>query len=396
MKVAILFHRFGPYHHARLRALGTRCELTAIELSAVDNTYAWAPVAGSVGFSRVTLFRDADVEDKTTEEVRHALWHTLDEYRPQAVALPGWGNKPSLLALEWCRQNDIPAIMLSASTAVDDIRLPWKEWAKSQIVSQCGSGLVGGRRHVDYLVQLSMARERIFVGYDVIDNNYFSRGAALTRGRAEALRVDHALPSKYFLNSSRFVEKKNLPKLIEAYAKYRALAGKGAWHLVVIGDGPLRPQLEEQIGRLGLNSHVHLLGFKQYDELPIYYGLAEAYIQPSTTEQWGLVVNEAMACGLPVLVSDRCGCAPDLVRQGVNGYVFDSFDVDGLAELMTKLSADEKVLAEMGEASREIIAHWTPDIFAENLLKAAQSACANPLPKISWFDRMLLRGLIRR
>ena len=79
-------------------------------------------------------------------------------------------------------------------------------------------------------------------------------------------------------------------------------------------------------------------GFKQYDELPIYYGLAGAFIHASTTEQWGLVVNEAMAAGLPVIVSERCGCAPDLVENGRNGFTFDPYDVDALTHLMLKMA----------------------------------------------------------
>src|SRR5207244_4064698 len=102
---------------------------------------------------------------------------------------------------------------------------------------------------------------------------------------------------------------KNLPRLLEAFAGYRRLAGDAAWELVLLGDGPLRPELVALLKDLELDGHVLLPGFKQYDELPAYYGLAGAFIHASTTEQWGLVVNEAMASGLPVLVSDRCGCA---------------------------------------------------------------------------------------
>ena len=88
-----------------------------------------------------------------------------------------------------------------------------------------------------------------------------------------------------------------------------------------------------------LAGDVILAGFKQYDELPAYYGLASAFVHASTTEQWGLVVNEAMASGLPVLVSDRCGCAPDLVEDGVNGFTFDPYDVEALAGLMQRVAA---------------------------------------------------------
>ena len=108
------------------------------------------------------------------------------------------------------------------------------------------------------------------------------------------------------------------------------------WSLVLLGDGPLKSDLCRLISDLRLDACVHLPGFKQYHELPVYYGLASAFVHASTTEQWGLVVNEAMASGLPVLVSNRCGCAQDLVKEGVNGFTFDPCNVEQLAQLMLK------------------------------------------------------------
>ena len=135
------------------------------------------------------------------------------------------------------------------------------------------------------------------------------------------------MPENYFLASARFIEKKNLSTLIEAYAEYRRrssafakatadkeIAGKRRGTSCFLGDGPLRETLNSQLSTLNLHEHVHLPGFKPYDELPVYYALANAFVHASTTEQWGLVVNEAIASGLPVIVSDRCGCAPELVQ----------------------------------------------------------------------------------
>jgi 1,2-diacylglycerol 3-alpha-glucosyltransferase len=99
-------------------------------------------------------------------------------------------------------------------------------------------------------------------------------------------------------------------------------APRDARDLVVCGDGDLRPRLHALARELGLEQRVHWPGFVQYPDLPVYYALADAFILASTIEPWGLVVNEAMACGLPVLVSDRCGCAPDLVPEGQNGFTF--------------------------------------------------------------------------
>lgn len=396
MRISILFARFGPYHHARLRAVGKHCDLTAIEFSAVDKTYAWSAVDGSAGFRRVTLFADNGYEEKLPDEIRNALWQALDDAKPEAVAIPGWAETPALLALAWCRQRHVPSILMSDSQVIDEPRFWWKEWVKARVVKQYSAGFVAGSRHKDYLETLGLPSSRITTGYDVVDNEYFRNGAAHARGNVLTRRKDLALPERYFLTSCRFVEKKNLHGLLTAYAQYCKHARNSAWHLVIIGDGPLRPQLETQISELHLSYQVHLPGFKQYNELPDYYGLASVYIQSSTTEQWGLVVNEAMASGLPVLVSDRCGCAPDLVQGGANGYTFDPLDVERLADLMVKITADQAKLDRMGQESQKIISNWTPETFAENLLKAAEYAIRHPLPRASWLDRAILKGLIYR
>ena len=154
------------------------------------------------------------------------------------------------------------------------------------------------------------------------------------------------------------MEKKNLPKLIEAYAEYRirsesgsqkpeVIDSKALWELVLLGDGPLKTDLRRLISDLRLNEHVHLPGFKQYEELPVYYGLAKAFVHASTTEQWGLVVNEAIASGLPVIVSNRCGCAPELVNG--NGFTFDP---GNRHELVARLVRDGVVIGQGARAPR--------------------------------------------
>ena len=200
------------------------------------------------------------------------------------------------------------------------------------------------------MTQLGMPVERVFPGYDVVDNRYFEDKVAEVRSQKSEVRKKHGLPEKFFLASARFIEKKNLARLLRAYAEYRRQAEvvsrqvshkvstrhSASWSLVLLGDGPLKSDLCRLISDLRLENSVLLPGFKQYNELPVYYGLASAFVHASTTEQWGLVVNEAMASGLPVLVSDRCGCAADLVQEGRNGFTFDPCNVEQLAQLMSR------------------------------------------------------------
>ncbi len=395
LRVAVLFHRLGPYHHARLQAAARRMQVTAVEFSDVDRMYAWDPMDGAMGFERVKLFANEAVEKLSARRIRHRIHETLARIQPQAVAIPGWSDRCALAALDWCAKQKVPAVVMSESTAWDFNRQKIKEGIKGRLLKLFGSALVGGRAHAEYLKKLGFPSDRIFTGYDTVDNDYFQEQSGQFRSRAGELRRQHNLPERFFLASARFVPKKNLDGLVEAYARYRQLwlAQDGAngakpWDLVIMGDGPLREALVGRIRALGLGENVLLRGFKQYQELPLFYALASAFIHPSITEQWGLVVNEAMACGLPVLVSCRCGCAGDLVEEGLNGFTFDPGDTLQMARLMLRCGQPDQDLAAMGRRSRFAISKWGTDHFAQGLEQAALAAISAPRDSFNLLDRL--------
>jgi len=149
-----------------------------------------------------------------------------------------------------------------------------------------------------------------------------------------------------------------------------------------------------KLSTLNLHAHVHLPGFKQYDKLPVYYALANAFVHASTTEQWGLVVNEAIASGLPVIVSQRCGCAPELV-QG-NGFTFDPMNEDELARRMLEIaSLPDGGREHLGDVSRRIVARFRPERLGEGLERAAAMGINLRRKKFRSFDRALLFATTR-
>ena len=400
-RTALLFHRVGPYHFARARAAGKMVNTKLIEVFKSDDVYGWDPVPGADGFERVTLFEN-NLQAKP--QLIHGVQAALDECKPDVVAIPGWADAVAFSAIQWCGTNRVPVIVMSETTAWDESRIVWKERIKRYILKMCAAGFVGGRPHAEYLVRLGMSRENIFQGYDAVDNEYFNRKTNEARKRAPEIRKKYGLPENYLLASARFVDKKNLLNLIRAYALYRQLVEKNEkqpgkaeiWHLVLLGDGPLKSDLNDLINSLGLQEFVLLPGFKQYDELPAFYALARAFIHCSTVEQWGLVVNEAMASGLPVLVSSRCGCAQNLVQEGVNGFTFDPYNVEQMADVMARISGPQFPISDFGAASTRIIADWSPDRFAKGLSQAVEAALSAPPHPLGPFDRLLLQLLSRK
>jgi glycosyltransferase involved in cell wall biosynthesis len=367
---AVIFHRFGPYHMRRLQALSRRTSIIGVELCGTDDTYRWEPVGSGTEFPYVTLFPGTDVDKVNPVSVRKHVFQILDELGPRAVFVPGWSHRGALAGLQWCIRMCTPAIVMADSTRADSRRTAPKELLKQRLLRFFGAALVAGTRQKAYLRELGFPEHRIFLGYDVVDNEHFRAGADLARRQAAQIRPWLSLPERYFLAVARFVEKKNLFRLFESYAWYRRMIGRDAWKLVLLGDGELRSDLEAHRARLGLGSAILMPGFKQYDELPFYYGLASAFIHASAVEQWGLVVNEAMAAGLPVLVSERCGCAPDLVRDGFNGFWLDPHDIDVMAKSMCRMAHSDVDRRAMGRASQEIIAEWGLERFSEGALGA--------------------------
>ncbi len=400
-RAVIIFDNFGPYHLARLRAAAKVCDLKAIQIAGRSAVYAWDNEAPPEGMNFATLFTVGASHEIGKNELARRMEESLDEFSPEMVLIPGWSGVGAIDALAWCVRRRVPAVIMSESTEWDERRTPMKEWVKRKIIGLCSAALVGGQPHKDYLVKLGMAPESVFFGYDAVDNDYFIGKTDGVRTHLSQIRASYGLPENYFLASARFVEKKNLLTLIRAYSRYREycelaayreakirdalnphadkLAGRqqdsgllssDPWSLVLVGDGPLRPELERLVSELHLQDFVHLPGFKQYPDLPAYYGCARAFVHASTTEQWGLVVNEAMASGLPVLVSNRCGCANDLVQDGINGFAFDPYNTEQLAQLMLRVSAPEFPLSTFGRASRRIISEWGPERFATGMLAA--------------------------
>lgn len=392
VRVAWNIINLSHYHAARWTAFASRLDASPIvlELANRDSGIVTLEMAGDVAFERRTLFTDTTWDRVAGWRRARAIWRALDEIAPDVVCLNGWSMGGAPASLAWAISRGRHAIVMSESNQADFTRQRWVEGIKSRLTGLASAAVTGGSMAQDYLLRLGMPGDRIFLGYDVVDNSHFANGARNIRAGA----FEFSKP--FFLGVARFEEKKNHIRLLEAFALYRMRAGADAWSLVLLGDGKLRPELERQAVHLEVSDAVMMPGFTNYDELPAWYGAASCFIHPSVTEQWGLVVNEAMAAGLPVLVSERCGCAPELVREGVNGFTFDPHDVQGIADLMFCMAHGDNDRDAMGRASGEIISDWGPERFADGLTQAVQAALAAPPPQPTVLDKALLWALIHR
>lgn len=365
MKIALLFRSYGPYHLARLRAARENNSILALEYSDTDADYGWDAREEKRALGVITL-SSSSKDDEVPQPRTHTLARELTQFAPDAVAIPGYSEEFALSALRTCRELKIPAILMSDSHDGTARRNIVRSAVKKQLVPLYQSALVAGSPHARYLVGLGFPAEKIAMGYDVVDNQHFDQFATDAKDQVPA-------SPRYFLCCARLIEKKNLNVLIAAFARYRQLMPANSWDLIIAGEGPMRDKLERQRTALSVATNIHLIGHKSYDELPSLYRAASAFVLPSAADEWGLVVNEAMAAGLPVLVSRRAGCSTDLVRNGVNGFTFDPENIEALAELMARMAMAANRDA-MGRASHRIIADWNIDRFAAGLTEAAEMA----------------------
>ncbi len=425
--IAIIWAQFGPYHLARIAGAhqaAAGVEVHGIELSDQTRDYLWRRAAGHPQLH--TLFPGKATEDLGFWKVLFALRQKLIDLRVQVCLLPSYWPRQSLAALLAAKSLGLRTVMMNethAGTARTHGLIPN---IKRCLLRLFDAALVGGVPQTRYFESLGMAPDAIFGGYDAVDNDYFALQAQTARLNAAALRKKYLLPERYFLSLGRFVPKKNLRRLILAYHQYLARSRQPAVHLVLVGSGPEEGSLKVLCNELGLPCYekestgnadewskdegcgvgVHFYGFRQIDENPFFYGLAETFILPSTREEWGLVVNEAMASSLPVIVSRTAGCAEDLLPSnclrdlpkvertlnGVphqpllrqNGFVFDPESPEELAEAMRLMDRSPGMRAAMAIASAQIVQNVSCSRFGRNALAAARRAAAGPGPQIAF------------
>ena len=376
LKACWLLADIGPYHVARFEATAELGDLVVVDAgmnistaygSAATKSYAAVPVVGTIS-------------------------STLDAIAPDVLVVMGWGYSAVREAALWALANKIPLVTMSDSQLEGQPRSLLRDLLKRGLLSCYDAVLCAGTRAQRYMEHFGKSPECLFQGMDVVNNDYFSSALDAAPGDRLAFRQKHQLPQRYILSVNRFVEQKNLPGLLRAFAHYLAQGQAGALNLVIAGDGPLRVELIGLIHELGLEGVVSLIGKVAYVGLPMLYTCAEVFVITSNShaETWGLTVNEAMAAGLPVFVSSSCGSCEDLVEDGINGRVFDANNTEALAMHFDAIGRGRYPLAAMGESSQRIIQQWGLERHAQNFWKAVSYAAARSRAP-SMLSRVALR-----
>jgi glycosyltransferase involved in cell wall biosynthesis len=382
-RVLLALHRVGPYHHVRFAAASRHLDLTVVETRPESQEYPWLVEPSRLPYDLLRIHGAADPEaDPPLASIRRQ-WHTiLERSAPEAVVSVGWADRAYLVLLQQAQRRRLPLVVTCDSRQRDRPRSAAREWLKRQLLSGYSSALVAGSESRAYLQKLGFPPQAIHQPWDVVDNAYFQQLPPAPPGER----------GPHFLCVSRFVPKKNHAGLLQAYSRYQAEGGR--WGLDLVGFGPLEPQLFAAVAALPHPGRCRILPFLQLPDLALAYRQASALVLASLSDQWGLVVNEAIAAGLPALVSTACGCAADLIEPGVSGLSFDPANSRQLSDqlhAMERFSPPERQA--MVAAARQRLQAFSPASCALALQAAVAQALARR--RRSWRSRLVAATLSR-
>ncbi|WP_299252690.1 glycosyltransferase family 4 protein [uncultured Cytophaga sp.] len=349
--ILLIWDRIGDYHLSRVKALEKQTGATVYtaDLAGTDALYKWDSIANSSH----TVLSTKPAEQPDILHRFKIFRKILKEHNIDFVAMP-YGRTEYHLFLAYAKLTGISTLIFSESWYS---RGKAKDFLKSILLKTLGDTFfVSGKRAYQHFTKnYHIKPANIISGYSVVDNAHFEK----------ALDTKKNSP-KELLCVARYSDEKNLLTLIQAFEK--SVLSEN-YILRLVGDGPLRTSLQTYIDQHALDKKVILTGWLTYHELPQLYAQATAFILPSTFEPWGLVVNEAMVAGLPILLSNTCGCIPDLLVENQNGFSFDPYNESELTEKLNQLNTlTDTKLHQFGIRSKEIIQEFSPEIWARKML----------------------------
>lgn len=329
---------------------------------------AWdVPLLDGYRHEFLPAWRDAGGVSATTP-VSRKLFRRLRGSGTQpafdALWVHGYASLNSIQAILAANALGIPVLLRAESWLADRERSPLKLLVKSAFLRTVGAGIAAvlpiGSHNAAYWRHYFGTLPQFPMPY-AVDNAFFARRAASAALRLDALRLELGLDPRrpVILFASKLQPRKHADHLIEAF--HQLVAGEppgNSPYLLIVGDGEERERLERLSRERGLTG-VCFAGFRNQSELPAFFALASVFVLPSRHEPWGLIVNEVMSTGCPVILSSDVGAAADLVRDGVEGWVYPVGDIVALREALRRTLASPAVAAQMGEAARERMRSWT-------------------------------------
>jgi glycosyltransferase involved in cell wall biosynthesis len=305
------------------------------------------------------LLHEGLLEDISLIERIRGIIKAIKEFKPDVVNLTGYYDFASWIVLFYCKFRGIKTILSNETTSDDHKRNGIKEFVKGLIIKQFDGYFNFGTSSENYILSLGISQEKMLVKRNCVDNNALND--IYLKHLPSRIQQQHLLkiPSKNFIFVGRLIYYKNLFHFLGAFHSAQQKSTEN-WGVIILGDGELKDDLQKFVSEKNI-LNVRFQKGVSWQQVPKYLALSDVLVLPSYSEPWGLVVNEAMACRLPVIVSEKCGSAVDLVKNGENGFTFNPTNSEELTDLLLKFMNEEVNSEKMGFVSKKIILEYSPE-----------------------------------
>jgi glycosyltransferase involved in cell wall biosynthesis len=390
MKVVALHTDFRIYWPARLKALSKALSeynastLDVIEIAGKGSPYSFSTNSLTENINWHILYPNFKPEELLGKEIKPKLFRLLNEINPDVIIAGAIAFYSGALAVQWRQYHPNCRVVIFDDSKNEAVkRSPIVNFVKRCVYSGADAMFYPATPWVQTGKSWGFSQEQIFFGVDVVDNDFWNSPRQFNNQWGD-----------YFVTIGRQIEKKNFYGIVLAYKQYVDALGKNnSYNLVMIGNGPEHNRIEQLVKSSNLTDKVFLLPFLSQSELPAIYQNAKALCSSSSSsETWGLVINESMACGCPIFASYECGASEVLVHQKKNGYKFHYDDINLLAKYMIdfhKLSTEEQ--NNMRQASKTIIADWGLDRFCKGAIDAIEYTTNSLQRRNSLLAKLIIR-----
>ncbi len=314
---------------------------------------------------------DDELEKVLTRRKITSLLNRVAFHNPKLIYLNGYYDASYWAVIIYAKLKNIKIIIDSESTETSRERVWWKEKLKKIIIPRMDGYLCLGTKATEYIIKLGVKKEKILSTRNIgIANDKVSQLYQKGSLSRDSVKKQLNLTTYNFIYAGRFSPIKNLLMLVEAFAKAtEKFDNQHLWGLILSGDGSEKEALLSLVSLKNIEGIIFLPAC-EWHEVPARYALADVAILPSLFEPFGFLVNEALVYGMPIIVSNRCGSASDLVQEGENGYTFDPTDKEELVEKMGMMMNNISEHKTMGEKGKKLVAHFHPDLICDDILKA--------------------------
>ncbi len=340
------------------------------QLDALCCDYALLP-------SRVLRVRN-QWADRAGAYLTPSLWKHLSQQPYDVLVTLGWTNLNSLVALAHSTLHRRRVVLWDESIRHPPV--PLKRWLMPLLKRYFGlfdGYFATSNACIEYMVSMGAARERVFLMPQIADNDFFANGSARYRPVRDDVKRELGIHTPYLiLFVGQLIPRKGVLTLLDAFREIAELRNDVS--LMLVGKGPLREELLARRTAFGLQERVFIQDFAAQSVLPKYYALADVFVLPSAYDTFGVVISEAMACGLPIVATYTVGATSNIVQDGVNGFIVPPQQPKPLAEALLKIIGDDARRASMSAESRRIIAGWNVEVSAQNFLRCMEVVTAPP------------------